>query len=89
MAMGARPGQVVAMLVREVMVLVALGAALGLAAALLLAPGLRGLVFGVRGQDPVAVMGVTALLAVVALLATWLPARAAAGAGPLAAMRQK
>ena len=52
MAMGARPGQVVAMLVREVMVLVASGAALGLAAALLLAPGLRGLVFGVRGQVP-------------------------------------
>jgi len=89
MALGARPGQVVAMLVREVMALVAIGSAVGLAAALMLAPGLRSLVFGVRAQDPVAMIAVTALLALVALLATWLPARAAVSAGPLAAMRQK
>jgi len=89
MALGARPGQVVAMLVREVMVLVAAGSAVGLTAALLLAPGLRSLVFGVRAQDPLAAVSVTALLALVALLATWLPARAAVGVGPLAAMRQK
>ena len=89
MALGARPGQLVAMLVREVMILVAVGSALGLTAAALLAPALRSLVFGVRGQDPLAVVAVTALLAAVALLATWLPARAAAHAGPLAAIRRR
>ena len=89
MALGARPGQMVAMMVREVMVLVAIGAAIGLAAALVAAPALRKLVFGVPGHDPVAIAGVTALLALVALAATWLPARAAAGLGPLTAMRQK
>jgi hypothetical protein len=89
MALGASPGQVVGMLVREVMVLVGAGAALGLAASLLLAPGLRTLVFETRQQDPLAIVGVTGLLATVALLAAWLPARAAAGAGPLAAMRQR
>lgn len=89
MALGASPGQVVGMLVREVMVLVAAGAAVGLAASLLLAPGLRTLVFGTRPHDPLAIVSVTALLAAVALLAAWLPARSAAGVGPLAAMRQR
>ena len=89
MALGASSGQVVGMLVREVMILVAAGVALGLAAARLLAPGLRSLVLGARQQDPLVVAGVTGLLAAVALLAAWLPARAAAGAGPLAAMRQR
>ena len=89
MALGARPGQVVGMLVREVMSLVGIGLILGLAAALVAAPALRSLVFGARAQDPVAAAGMTGVLALVALLATWLPARAAVNAGPLAAMKQR
>jgi hypothetical protein len=89
MALGARAGQVVAMLIREEMALVAAGIAAGLLAALWAGPLIRGLLFGIRPGDPLTLAFVAALLAAVSLLATWLPARHAVRIGPVDALRYR
>jgi ABC-type antimicrobial peptide transport system permease subunit len=87
MALGARSEQVIRMLVREVMVLVVIGAAVGLGFALLLGPFMRSFLFGVPPSDLLTLSSVTALLMLVAFIASWLPARQAVGIGALAALR--
>lgn len=89
MALGAAPRDIVAMLVREVMLLVAIGGAIGLVAAALMAPALRSLVLGLARTDAPTMAVVTALLAAVALVASWLPARRAVSGGTLAAIKQR
>ena len=65
--------------------------AIGLAVGLALAAGagrlLRSQIFGVSPLDPVTFVGVSALLAAVALLAAWLPARRAARVDPIIALQ--
>ncbi|RPJ85128.1 MAG: FtsX-like permease family protein [Acidobacteria bacterium] len=89
MALGAGPREIVAMLVGEVMVLVAAGGAIGLVAATFMAPALRSLVIGLSRIDLATMAAVTALLAAVALFASWLPARRAVSGGTLAAIKQR
>ena len=89
MALGASPARVTRMLIGEVMILVAIGAALGLCASILAAPALRTFLFGVPPGDPLTLAGVTVLLLLVALVASWLPARHAGRIGPLAALRHR
>jgi predicted permease len=87
-ALGATAARVVRQFVRQGMRLVALGLALGLVGGALVALALRKLMFGLEGAfDPVALAGVTAILAAAALLACWLPARRAAKVDPLIALR--
>lgn len=88
MALGAQAWQVVAMLVREVMTLVAVGAVIGLVAALAVVPALRSLMAGVPAGDPLALAASAALLAAVSLVAAWIPARRAVTATPFRAIRQ-
>ena len=87
MALGARPGQVVGLVVRQIAVLVLAGVGGGLAAALLLRRLLAGLLYGVAASDALVVVGAPALLAGVAIAAAWLPARRAARVDPLLALR--
>jgi putative ABC transport system permease protein len=63
------------------------GIALGTAGAWAMTRLLRTLLFGVGERDPVTFAAVAALLATVALVASWLPARRAARVDPLSAMR--
>ena len=65
----------------------ALGLALGLGAAFYLTQFLSKLLFDVKDTDPLTYLGVTGLLFVVALLASWLPARRAAKVDPMVALR--
>jgi ABC-type antimicrobial peptide transport system permease subunit len=65
------------------------GLALGLAGAAAASRVLRGLLFGVGGTDPIIYAGVAAFLAAVALLASYLPARRAALADPVVALRNE
>jgi putative ABC transport system permease protein len=89
MALGARGTQVL----REVVVrgmrpaIVGLGA--GLAGALALTGVLSRLLYGVSATDPLTFMGVAIVLAAVALLANWIPARRAAGVDPAIALRSE
>jgi predicted permease len=87
MALGAEPGRVLRQILGEGMTLVAAGAVVGVVAALLLGKTLASLLYGVAPRDPLTLLAIVAVLAVVASLATWLPARRAAAADPMAALR--
>lgn len=87
MALGAPHGVVLASVVREGLRLVLVGLALGLGAALVLTRLLGSMLYAVRPDDPATFVAVAVLLASVALLACYLPARRASRVDPAAALR--
>jgi predicted permease len=89
LALGARPGEVAGLVLRQGMVLAFLGALLGLAAAVAASRLLASQLYGVSATDPLVFAGVVALLAAVSALASWLPARIAAEVDPMVALRSE
>jgi putative ABC transport system permease protein len=89
MAIGARPGQVVGLLLRENLGLVLVGLGLGLVGAVAATRVLGAMLFGVSPLDLATFAGAAVLLAVVAMAATWLPARRAARIDPMEALRHE
>jgi ABC-type antimicrobial peptide transport system permease subunit len=87
MALGARPGQALALVARESAAVVGVGLLLGGAGALLSARAFAGLLFGVGPADPPALLAAMLVLAAVALGATLVPARRAALVDPAVALR--
>ncbi len=87
MALGAGRREVQGMVIAQGMVLVAAGLALGLAAAWAGAALVADQLYGVSAADPLTYAGVPLLLAAVALVANWLPARRATAIDPLEALR--
>jgi len=87
MALGARSGGVLAMVLRHGLGLSLLGLAIGLVAAAAGSRVLEGLLFEVGPLDAGAYVGSALVLVVVALVATWLPARRAARLDPVEALR--
>ncbi|HEX7049876.1 MAG TPA: ABC transporter permease [Longimicrobiales bacterium] len=88
-ALGARRGEVLRAVLGQGARLAALGAAFGLAGALLLTRSLAGMLYEVSPTDPLTFGGVAAVLAAIALLASWLPARRAARVDPMVALRSE
>jgi ABC-type antimicrobial peptide transport system permease subunit len=89
MALGAQPGQVKGMILRESTLLAAVGISGGIAGVLLLSRLVNSMLYGIRPYDPVSmVVGILILLAV-ALAASWIPARRAAGVQPMEALRHE
>ena len=88
-ALGADDRQVVAMVVKQGMTLAAAGVVLGVAGAFALTRFLETLLFSVKRTDAPTYASVAAVLAAVALLASYLPARRAARVDPLAALRHE
>ena len=86
-ALGATPGDIVRMLVREGVLLTMLGVALGVAGAVALSRFLEALLYGVRPADPATLAGVAAALAIVAVAACLIPALPALRIDPMAALR--
>lgn len=86
-ALGARRGRVIGMVLGEGMRLVLIGAALGLATALAAARLVSGMLYGASALDPIAFIGVPLVLLGVAALAVLLPARRAASVQPARALR--
>jgi predicted permease len=89
MALGAAGADVLGLVVRQTVKLVAIGAVLGLAGAVMLGRALTSLVFEVRPTDPATLAAVTVLLAGVALVATLVPAFRATRVTPLVALRRE
>ena len=87
LALGAQGSQVRKMVVTQGMWLALAGVVIGLAASFGLARLITTFLFGVTARDPLVFAGVPALLAAVALVAVWLPARRASNVDPLIALR--
>jgi putative ABC transport system permease protein len=87
MALGAEPGNVLWHVLRETLVLVCIGIALGIPAALAGTRLVRSLLFGLGFADPIVIVSAAAVLALVAALAGFLPARRASQVDPMVALR--
>lgn len=86
MALGASREDIMGMVIRNGMALSAMGLAAALALAYPAAQQIRSQLFGVDALDPVTYLAVTLLLAAVALLASWIPARRATRVNPIEAL---
>jgi predicted permease len=87
LALGARPGSVAGLVVRQGGTLALTGLGLGVAAALALTTLLRSQLYGVSPRDPVSYLVAVPVLGLAAILACWLPARRATSVSPLEALR--
>jgi putative ABC transport system permease protein len=89
MSMGAQTKDILRLVLSSGMLLTVLGLAVGLPIAFVLARALSALLFGVQAGDPFSFVGLPLILASVAALACYLPARRAAGLDPLRALRHE
>jgi putative ABC transport system permease protein len=89
MALGAERSDVVRMILRQGLTIAAAGLLLGLAASLLVTRVMSSLLFEIGPRDPITFAGVMALLALVALVACYLPARRATRIEPVVALRHE
>jgi putative ABC transport system permease protein len=87
MALGARPADVSQMISRQGVLLAAVGVGIGLAVAIGVTRFMRGLLYDVSATDPLTLAGTCVLLLLVAVFASWLPARRAASVDPAVALR--
>lgn len=86
-ALGAQTRDLLRVVVGQGILLVLIGAAIGIAAALGVTRFLAAMLFGLNANDPVTFIGVAVLLTLVALLACYIPARRAMRVDPLVALR--
>ncbi|MBL0158464.1 MAG: ABC transporter permease [Bryobacterales bacterium] len=89
MALGAAQGTVRTMVLRDVAILVALGLSAGIGLSLAGGRLIESFLFGMKASDPSALTGAVVLLAVVAALAGYLPARRASRVDPMVALREE
>jgi putative ABC transport system permease protein len=89
MALGASTRAVLGMVVRQALWLIAIGLALGLAGSLALTRLIESALWGVTARDPLTFAGVSVFLALVALIACFIPTRQAAGVDPTVALRSE
>jgi len=89
LALGARPGDLLGMILKQGLRLAGLGLVLGLFAALALTRLASGLLYGISATDPATFVAIPAILAAVALLSSYIPARAAMATDPMAALRHE
>jgi predicted permease len=89
MALGAQPAGVRRMVLGEASWMVVIGVAIGLAGALLLGRVIASMLYGLNSWDPATFATASALLILVALGASWFPARRAANVDPIRALRHE
>ncbi len=86
-AIGARTGSIVGLVVSEALWLLVVGTAIGLVAAWVLGRVVKAMLFGIGPADPVSAVFAILLLVAAALFAAWIPARRAARVDPMRALR--
>jgi ABC-type antimicrobial peptide transport system permease subunit len=89
MALGAAPGRVINMVLRETAMVLAIGAALGIVLTLACARLIAGRLYGLSTLDPLTILSAIGLFAIVAALAALVPAVRAARVNPIAALRHE
>jgi len=87
MALGAQASEVLGMVLRRGVVLILIGLGIGLGAAYVATRFIASLLYGVSATDPATFAGISLLLAGVAVLATYIPARRATKVDPMTALR--
>ena len=87
MALGATQRDILSLVVRQGMALAFSGVTIGLMGAFLLTRLIRSLLFGVQATDPLTFVGISVLLALIALLASYIPAQRAARIDPMVSLR--
>jgi ABC-type antimicrobial peptide transport system permease subunit len=87
MALGALPSQVLRLLIAEAGALVALGLAIGSAAAFAVTRAMSSMLFAVGPGDPATFAGGALVLTLASLFAVWVPGRRATRLDPMAALR--
>jgi predicted permease len=87
LALGARPGEVIRMVVLETMGLVVAGVAVGVPLALATSRAVRSLLFGLSPGDPVTIIGIVAMLLLIGAVAGFVPGRLASRINPIDALR--
>ena len=88
MALGAQSSDVLSLLMKQALALVAIGIAIGIAGAYGISKALTSLLHGVSPTDPATFAGTLALMAITAALASFIPARRALRLDPIRALRQ-
>jgi predicted permease len=89
LALGAVPEQVLTMILREAARISIAGIVIGLCASVMLAQFLRSLLYGVKAYDPLTLSGAALVFLIIALGASWIPARRAASVQPMEALRHE
>jgi putative ABC transport system permease protein len=87
MALGAQQNHILAMVIQQGFVLVGIGVAIGLAGAFVITQFMSSMLYGVKAMDPTTFIGVAIILALVALIASYIPARRATRVDPMIALR--
>jgi ABC-type antimicrobial peptide transport system permease subunit len=87
MALGASRGSVAGMILRQTLLLLALGVALGVVLALAVTRGASSLLYALQPNDPLTLAGASVLLTAVALLASYIPTRRAMRVDPMVALK--
>jgi putative ABC transport system permease protein len=88
-ALGAQTGNVLRLVVKQGMILAAIGVVLGLITSFAMTRLMRTILYEVSATDPVTFIFAPLLIGVVALLACWIPARRAASVDPMVALRNE
>jgi ABC-type antimicrobial peptide transport system permease subunit len=89
LALGAQPAQVRGMILRESTWLAVAGIVVGVGAAQLLTRLVKSMLYGIQPYDPTTMTAGILVLLAVALAASWIPARRAAGVQPMEALRHE
>ena len=89
MALGAQPGDVIRLILKQGLALTFIGVAAGVLGGIAAARAMSGLLYGVTATDPATFVAISLLLVIVATLACYLPARRAARVEPMAALRSE
>jgi len=89
LALGAQPGQVRGMILRESTWIALVGVAVGVGGALTLTRLVKSMLYGIQPNDPLTMIAGVSVLLAIALAASWIPARRAAAVQPMEALRHE